>query len=324
MRVDGVGRSWRRTAVSLTVVRPDRKRYPCPAAPTGAGRGKPAAGVADGRPLVAQPVDFAGDPHLRDVDPVDTGTPTDATQLIATDPRSGAGAIHRLLRQQEEPPRRSDICAEDWPVHASSVWRRWPPAAFGPPSKMSAPAVSRVKDAQIGLSGDWDAVDAACRDAPRRVRPPAARGRAEPPRCRRRGPWSRASRSRRSGRWPWRCLRARARRRRRWPPARPSRSPASSSAPVHRRRDPRPPRSRPGQSRPRATSRVEHLAPRADAHPLGGHQPDERRQRIAPARARPRGPRRRGGAPSARRRSSWRAPAPAAAGSAPAASAASR
>jgi hypothetical protein len=63
----------------------------------------------EGRLLVTQPVDFAGDPHLRDIDPVHTGTPTDATQLIATDPRSGAGAIHRLLRQQEEPPRRWDI-----------------------------------------------------------------------------------------------------------------------------------------------------------------------------------------------------------------------
>ena len=83
--------------------------------------------------------------------------------------------------------------------------------------------------------------------------------------------------ARRSGRSPWRCPGARARRRRRWRRARRRRSPASSSPPSIA--------ARPSASTiaagspPSATSRSSTWRPAPDADPLGRDQPDERRER---------------------------------------------
>ena len=58
-----------------------------------------------------QPTDLAGNPCPSQIGAADAGTPTSRTlpdtgELVAADPRPVTGAIHRLLGQQDEPPRR--------------------------------------------------------------------------------------------------------------------------------------------------------------------------------------------------------------------------
>ena len=147
-------------------------------------------------------------------------------------------------------------CFQVWPVHSQHI---------GAPARSMALA-HRPK----------------CRGAMSRValllRCRAARSPAGRPRCRRRGPWSRASRGRRSGRSPWRCPRARARRRRRWPRAPPRRS-SASSPPESIAASPSPRRSPAGRRRRRpAVSSTCRPAPTLTC--LAPTSADERGQRA--------------------------------------------
>jgi hypothetical protein len=54
-----------------------------------------------------EPTELAGVPNGCDIDPACAGPPTDAGKAIAPNPRSLTASIHRLLRQQDEPPGRS-------------------------------------------------------------------------------------------------------------------------------------------------------------------------------------------------------------------------
>jgi hypothetical protein len=58
-----------------------------------------------------QPTDLAGRPCPIEIDAADAGTPTSRTlpdtgELITANTRPVTRAIHRLLGQQDEPPRR--------------------------------------------------------------------------------------------------------------------------------------------------------------------------------------------------------------------------
>jgi hypothetical protein len=53
-----------------------------------------------------QTLELVFNPRRRCIDPVQSGATSDARELIATDPRSPSVSAERLLRQQQEPPRR--------------------------------------------------------------------------------------------------------------------------------------------------------------------------------------------------------------------------
>jgi hypothetical protein len=54
-----------------------------------------------------EPTELAGVLNGSDTDPACAGPPTNAGEVIAPDRRSLTASIHRLLRQQDEPPGRS-------------------------------------------------------------------------------------------------------------------------------------------------------------------------------------------------------------------------
>jgi hypothetical protein len=79
--------------------------------PDGAGRGKPALSMWEESLCMIQLADLAGRPCPNKIDAADIGTPTSRTlpntgESIPADPRPVTWAIHRLLGQQDEPPRR--------------------------------------------------------------------------------------------------------------------------------------------------------------------------------------------------------------------------
>jgi hypothetical protein len=53
-----------------------------------------------------EPTELAGVPNGSDIGPARAWPPTDAGEVVAPNRRSLTASIQRLLRQQDEPPRR--------------------------------------------------------------------------------------------------------------------------------------------------------------------------------------------------------------------------
>ena len=178
-----------------TVVRPDRNCYPCPAAPTRAGRGKPAIGVRTAG------YTWPGWPRSRAIRTCATSTPfvpgrlrrwlagSDGFAVPGPGPSTDSWGSRRNRRGDETFALGTGLCM------SSMLARRapcclWPGVQNVGCARVSAATAANGRGMRARRS-------AACgrRGPPSPTRPlrsRAARARGARPRCRRRGPWSRA------------------------------------------------------------------------------------------------------------------------------------
>ena len=93
-----------------------------------------------------EPTELAGVLSGSDIDPAHAGPPTDAGEVIAPNRQSLTASIHRLLRQQDEPPGEAVLLLRD-EGFISIIFARSPRIAIGLESKMWAAPGWRVSGA---------------------------------------------------------------------------------------------------------------------------------------------------------------------------------
>lgn len=194
-RVGRAGRAGRTSAPDAKESEHGRtgNRDPVRPHPLASARGKPSeAGVRQVGLHPTGTAQLASDPCHCDIGPACTGTFTDACEAIATDPRPATLPIHRLLRQEDEPPGSLGANCAVRRVHAQHIGAAAVSCLWPPVQNLRSGGLESVRRANGRRRGPGCRTARTARDPLAGVRRRAARAPAASPRHRRRDLSSRA------------------------------------------------------------------------------------------------------------------------------------